>query len=358
MSKPARISFALLALTLVLVAWMNLGALLLTVLFSVFVLQKLHFTKRKWIAVVLFLVLILGLGYGAGRFANAAVRALPQIAERSIPSVIAWAQQWNIELPFTDFESLKATALETVKEQEHYLRNFANFARHASTTLVFVIFGIVVAIGLFLNSELDLDRASHRVKNNLYSLCCQEVATRFGEFYHSFATVMGAQIIISAINTVLTAIFVLVIGLRYAPVLIGATFLCGLLPVLGNVASNTIVVAVSFMVSPKTALIALAFLVGVHKLEYFLNSKIIGDRIRNPIWLTLLGLIIGEKLMGIPGMILAPVVLNYIRVETSQIEVEHQQARPEESLTELEAPEADSSSKKPARPAHKEVQAL
>ena len=59
----------------------------------------------------------------------------------------------------------------------------------------------------------------------------------------------------------------------------------------------------------------------VHKLEYFLNSKIIGDRIRNPVWLTLIGLIIGERLMGIPGMILAPVVLNYLRIEMSKIEV-------------------------------------
>jgi predicted PurR-regulated permease PerM len=53
-------------------------------------------------------------------------------------------------------------------------------------------------------------------------------------------------------------------------------------------------------------------------LEYFLNSKIIGDRIRNPMWLTLLGLVVGEKLMGIPGMILAPVVLYYIKVEAKR----------------------------------------
>jgi predicted PurR-regulated permease PerM len=59
----------------------------------------------------------------------------------------------------------------------------------------------------------------------------------------------------------------------------------------------------------------------VHKLEYFLNSKIIGARIRNPIWLTLFGLIVGEKLMGVPGMILSPVVLNYLRVEMSKVEV-------------------------------------
>ena len=45
------------------------------------------------------------------------------------------------------------------------------------------------------------------------------------------------------------------------------------------------------------------------------------DRIKNPIWLTLLGLILGEKLMGIPGMILAPVVLHYIKMESSRAKV-------------------------------------
>jgi predicted PurR-regulated permease PerM len=63
------------------------------------------------------------------------------------------------------------------------------------------------------------------------------------------------------------------------------------------------------------------FLILIHKLEYFLNSKIIGGWTRNPVWLTLIGLIIGEELMGIPGMVLAPVVLNYIRVEMSKIDV-------------------------------------
>ena len=77
-------------------------------------------------------------------------------------------------------------------------------------------------------------------------------------------------------------------------------FLCGLLPILGNILSNTLIVCVGLTVDPQHALGALAFLVVVHKLEYFLNSKIIGKRIQNPMWMTLLGLILGERLMGIP----------------------------------------------------------
>jgi predicted PurR-regulated permease PerM len=99
------------------------------------------------------------------------------------------------------------------------------------------------------------------------------------------------------------------------------TFLCGLLPVIGNIISNTIIVGIAFTVSPQFAGWALLFLVVIHKLEYFLNSKIIGSRIKHPMWLTLLALIFGERLLGITGIILAPVVLHFVRVEASKFKV-------------------------------------
>jgi predicted PurR-regulated permease PerM len=125
----------------------------------------------------------------------------------------------------------------------------------------------------------------------------------------------------------LTAAFLLIIGFPNALVLIGITFLCGLLPIVGNLISNTIIVGVAFTIAPQTALMALVFLVALHKFEYFLNSKIVGDRIQNPMWLTLIGILVGEKLMGIPGMILAPVLLHYIKVEAKQIYVSPQLAK-------------------------------
>jgi predicted PurR-regulated permease PerM len=92
-------------------------------------------------------------------------------------------------------------------------------------------------------------------------------------------------------------------------------------PILMLALAGVLRLGVPLLAVLNMALIALLFLIAIHKLEYFLNSKIIGDRIRNPVWLTLLALIIGERLMGIPGMVLAPVVLNYLRVELLKIEV-------------------------------------
>ena len=106
-------------------------------------------------------------------------------------------------------------------------------------------------------------------------------------------------------------------GLPDGILAIGLTFIFGLLPVVGNLISNALIVGIAFTVSPHMALAALVFLVVVHKMEYFLNSKIIGHRIRTPLWLTLLGLVVGERLLGVPGMILAPVLLYYLKLEAS-----------------------------------------
>ncbi|HVV01008.1 MAG TPA: AI-2E family transporter, partial [Verrucomicrobiae bacterium] len=178
-----------------------------------------------------------------------------------------------------------------------------------------------LAIGLFLNPSFERARDRPGSEPHLYGTLTEEIARRFRTLYASFSIVMGAQVVISAINTVLTAVLVVAIHLPYGLVAIGTTFVCGLLPVVGNLISNAIIIGIGITVSPRDALICVIFLVVVHKLEYFLNSNIVGGRIRNPFWLTLLALILGEQLMGIPGMVLAPVFLSYLKMETSRIQL-------------------------------------
>jgi predicted PurR-regulated permease PerM len=311
-----------LAVTITLAGFFHLGVPLLVILFSYFALRQFYFfSRRKWIALALFVVVVAGIAAAGIYVTRAAILALPDVADTSIPSANAWAQKRQIELPFWDFDSLRQSVVNALGQETHYLRNVADYAKGAASTLVFSILAIVAAGSLFFKTGLDPYRGTHRVKNNLYSICCDQVSTRFRDFYRSFATVMGAQITISLINSALTAIFFLAVHMPYAPVLIATTFICGLVPIAGNLVSNTVIVFVALTVSPKLAIFGLLFLVVIHKLEYFLNSKIIGDRIRNPAWLTLIALIIGERLMGIPGLILAPVVLNYLRVEMLTVEV-------------------------------------
>ncbi len=313
---------------LVLATTLQLETPLLTVLFSCFVLNRLNFFRRKFLAAIAFILLVLGIFYGFGYFMKQAVVALPKIAEESIDRFVEYAKQKNIPVPEDIAESSepgKSAKSETVKWVRETVRAKAgylgNFARIATKEFAFLLIGFVVAISIFLNPQMDLSHGSYRLENNLYSFACGEIVARFQSFFGSFTRVMGAQFIISLLNTGFTAIYVLCVGLPYAPLMIALTFVCGMLPIIGNLISNTAVVALSFRISPQLAGGSLIYLIVLHKLEYFLNSKIIGERIKNPVWLTLLGLIIGERLMGIPGMILAPVILDFIKVEASTIEV-------------------------------------
>ena len=303
------------AAMLLLVGWLHMTTLLLSTLFCFLSLQILSFGRNKLLGVILVSLLLGGAGWGFYHFAKHALKTFPALAESTIPKITDFAEKQQIELPFTDLASLKAEALNKVKAVPS---NLGVFVRSAVFQLVYLVIGFVVATSLFFDSRFRVEGDPHTMGENLYTLTAQELSLRFKNFFHSFAIVMGAQLLISTVNTTLTAIFLFSVGFQHAVVLVIFTFLCGLLPILGNIISNTVITAVGFTISPNMAMVALIFLILVHKLEYFLNSKIIGHRIKNPMWLTLLGLLLGEKLMGIPGMILAPVILHYIKVEASQ----------------------------------------
>ena len=318
MSKPARISYAIMALLLALVGMLHLATLALTTLFGYFALRQFSFGRSKALGVTIYIIAVMAIAYGLFYFSKKAYKTLPEIADTTIPAVVNFAEKQQIELPFSDYATFKTVALSEVKDK---VANVGRYARAAVLQFAMLIIGLVVAVSLFVSAKWEVDDDPDVVKGSLYSTVVRELGVRFQTFYSSFAKVIGAQITISSINTLLTAVFVIWNGYHYVMVIIVLTFLCGLLPIIGNIVSNTLIVGVGFTVSPRVALFALIFLVVIHKLEYFLNSKIIGDRIKNPMWLTLVGLVLGEKLMGVPGMILAPVVLHYIKVETSRNKV-------------------------------------
>ena len=318
MSQAARTSYWIMVALLVFTCWFRLGMFVVTVLFGYFALKVFSFGRYKRLGLLIYLVVVAAIGTGFVYFSRQVYIALPQIADSAIPAVVSFAEKNQIELPFSDYESLRVVALDQAQEG---LAVIGRYVRSASFQLVLLITGIVVAASLFLNPGWSPGKNVQTGRDSHYSAVVRELSSRFKTLFQSFRTVIGAQIIISAVNTVLTAMFVLWNGYPYVTVLIVLVFLFGILPIVGNLISNTLIIAVGFTISPRTALMALIFLVVIHKLEYFLNSKVIGARIKSPMWLTLIGLVVGEKLMGIPGMVLAPVLLHYIKVETSQNKV-------------------------------------
>lgn len=143
----------------------------------------------------------------------------------------------------------------------------------------------------------------------------------------AFENVVFAQAKISAINTTLTAIFLFIIlplagvHLPYSKTLVLITFIAGLLPVVGNLISNSMISLVALGVSFKVAIGALIFLVLIHKLEYFINARIVGSRVNAKAWELLLAMLIMESIFGAGGLLVAPIIYAYIKSELKQAEL-------------------------------------
>jgi predicted PurR-regulated permease PerM len=108
------------------------------------------------------------------------------------------------------------------------------------------------------------------------------------------------------------------IHLPFAKTLVILTFLLGLLPVVGNLISNTLVFIAGLTLSLSVALIALSYLVVIHKFEYFLNAKIVGSRIRANSWEVLIAMLIFQGAFGLAGLVAAPIYYAYLKSELEQ----------------------------------------
>jgi predicted PurR-regulated permease PerM len=149
----------------------------------------------------------------------------------------------------------------------------------------------------------------------------QALAERVRRLEEAFEAIVFAQVKISGINTALTALYLLValplfgVRLPFAGTLVAVTFLTGIIPVVGNLLSNTVIVVISLGVSVWVAAGSLAFLIVVHKLEYVLNAHIVGVEINAAAWEILGALVAAEAAFGTPGVVVAPIVYAYAKKE-------------------------------------------
>ncbi len=140
----------------------------------------------------------------------------------------------------------------------------------------------------------------------------------------AFDKVVFAQVKISALNSALTALYLLValplfgIHLPMATILVLLTFVVGMLPVVGNLVSNTVIVVISFGISPIVGIASLLFLILIHKAEYFMNARIVGHEVQATAWELLSAMLLMEAAFGIVGLVAAPVVYAWLKAEVKE----------------------------------------
>ena len=184
--------------------------------------------------------------------------------------------------------------------------------KEAGRAVAYVLIGMIIGALVALHETLDEEP---------HGPLAIELAERIRSLGSAFRRVVFAQVRISLINTTFTAVYLAVVlpafgvHLPFTKTMIGVTFVAGLLPVVGNLISNTVIVIVSLSSSAGVALSSLAFLVVIHKLEYFLNARIVGTRIGAHTWELLLAMLVMEAAFGIGGVVAAPIYYAFVKSE-------------------------------------------
>ena len=211
----------------------------------------------------------------------------------------------------TDAEAFKLTVMAWLKTHAQTIR----FGGLWLTIGVFyMIMGGLLALLVFFRHVTKHDDENR-------GPLARHLVDKVDRFAHAFSRIATAQVKISAVNTTLTGIYLLVVlplfGIRvpFATTLVIVTFLCGLIPVLGNLISNTVITILSMGVSIGTAVASLTFLVVIHKLEYLINSRIVGGETDSQAWEILLAIIVGEAAFGVGGVVMAPIIYAFIKRE-------------------------------------------
>ena len=144
----------------------------------------------------------------------------------------------------------------------------------------------------------------------------------------SYVDIIIAQFAISIFNTLMTVIFLYFLKLPFIDIvfpftktIIALTFLFGLIPIFGNIIVNLIVFTIGLSVSMTAGVVALIYLIVIHKFEYFLNARIIGSRTNSKAWELLLAMLVMESMFGMIGLIAAPILYTYLKRELVQIGV-------------------------------------
>lgn len=209
----------------------------------------------------------------------------------------------------TDPRELQAVLVDYMREHTGQVRDFGtSIGRSVGHIVIGAVIGAMICL-----REAGAQTSSTRLVDALTG--------RFSILARAFRRVVFAQVKISAINTVLTAVYLALvlpmfgIHLPLRKTMIAITFVAGLMPIIGNLVSNTVIVIVSLAGSLVVAAGSLAFLVMLHKFEYLLNARIIGHQVKSSAWELLTAMLVAETAFGVPGLIAAPIVYAYIKDE-------------------------------------------
>ena len=248
---------------------------------------------------------------------SALIEAAPGIAQRigeRVPSLLAGLADRGLlpQSPERFIATMRAEALEGVQSFAGRLLGGLGGFLSRVVGLAVTLFGIVfVAVYLLVDSR-RIKAATLLVTPHMYRHDVRELWEAFGVTLSRYLGGLGLSL---AIQGVISAVALLVIGVPYA-ILLGAwVSVTGVIPYLGAWLGGIPAVLLALSVSPTRAILTGVLFFLIQQLEgNVLTPRIQGEAVRVHPVLIFLAVIAGGEMFGLMGIVFAVPVLAVLRV--------------------------------------------
>lgn len=283
--------------------------MLLTMFFTVFLLffserlisDRLPSHMKKNISLIISLLLLVLLSWGLYASLNLMISDFNNLINSSQEKIVSL---------FNEFGMKVSTIKEIESHLFEFIKNNSGFLVITGSMIVKVTIGVILGIILFFSPIVEF-------KNNAWGSILKTVVDQSRAAFNSFKNIMEIQILISMMNTFIISLFSLVftkiifgVFLPYWYVIIIFTAILSMVPVVGNVMINFILLFATIQLDPYYSLVGIGLFLIIHKLELLVIGKKIDEKVHIPFIVILFSMVIGEMVFeSLSGMILGMVLI-------------------------------------------------
>lgn len=321
------------------VIWLVIGYLIITtqtsqmvlaMLFSLFVLNfsenltdKYIINHAKWkkilsvfLSITILTTVITGLYFSFKLMAN----DLNLLIQESHPKIISILQKYNYDL-------------NSMNEIYDYIYIFFKENLNFITGGVGLL--IKVSIGIIFGLIFHFSKVTEKENNTLEGKVMNDLLYYSEKIFISFKNIISIQILIALMNTTIISIMALGITyvwtyiisngqeamfLPYWYIVIPITFVLSLVPVVGNILINLILIMSTVQISPTFVVFGLLLFLIIHKLELIVIGKKMNEKVNVPFSFIIISMALGEMLFhSMSGMLLGMVILLTFSLITKEI---------------------------------------
>ncbi len=244
---------------------------------------------------------------GLGSVSTTLVEDTRVMSVKLLDKTEAFAQEHHLPIARQEIEKFL---------QDHLVSAIEKLTRDASSLLTLgqnllkgafqVIFGSFLVLMLAGFMSIDRDRIQQFFRSLVPPTYQGGYGTIVSGTSVGLAGVVRGQVIICLMNGALTFVGLYILGVKLPLLLASVAAIFSLIPIFGSILSTVPIVAMALTDSFTLALLALAWVIGIHLLEAnMLNPKIMGDSAKIHPVLVVFSLIAGERTAGLMGALFA-----------------------------------------------------